>query len=206
MPFIPSVSSRLTVPEIAADLRIGRLKVYEMLTRNIIPGIRVGRTWIVTRYAYEQWKANCGTQKPIPSSGKRISAAPLDRFSIEAVCLGFAGWLPCGPRFFFVGLVFLAVASIRLRLRYFRRRRILFRFGCGVQLVSPDRVAVVTIHRSDGGNSKANLAGLVLPHQADTGSWQLADRVPVFYVPDKMPPILRCRADDDPGAQREERS
>ena len=52
---------RLTVDQIAKDLRIGRSKVYEMLEARIIPNIRVGRTWIVTRNAYDLWKRNCGT-------------------------------------------------------------------------------------------------------------------------------------------------
>jgi excisionase family DNA binding protein len=64
-------SSRLTVSQIAADLSIGRLKVYEMLEGNIIPNIRLGRTWIVTRSAYEQWKSHCGTSLA-PASGKTL--------------------------------------------------------------------------------------------------------------------------------------
>ena len=55
-------SARLTVPEIAQRLGIGRLAVYAMLERGIIPGIRLGRRWIITRHAYEQWERTCGTR------------------------------------------------------------------------------------------------------------------------------------------------
>jgi excisionase family DNA binding protein len=56
-------SSRISVPEIARRLHIGRLAVYEMLEQGIIPGIRLGRRWIITRYAYEQWERTCGTRR-----------------------------------------------------------------------------------------------------------------------------------------------
>jgi excisionase family DNA binding protein len=58
----------IQVPEIARRLGVGRLKVYAMLEDRIIPGIRVGRKWIVTRYAYEQWERTCGA----PSSSARL--------------------------------------------------------------------------------------------------------------------------------------
>ena len=55
-----TTSSRITVPEIASRLSIGRVAVYGMLEHGIIPAIRVGRRWIVTRYAYERWERTCG--------------------------------------------------------------------------------------------------------------------------------------------------
>jgi excisionase family DNA binding protein len=55
-----SLSTRITVPEIARRLEIGRLAVYAMLEQGIVPGIRFGRRWIITRHAYEQWERNCG--------------------------------------------------------------------------------------------------------------------------------------------------
>jgi excisionase family DNA binding protein len=55
-------SSRISVPEIARRLSIGRLAVYAMLEQGIMPGIRLGRRWIVTRHAYEQWEHTCGMQ------------------------------------------------------------------------------------------------------------------------------------------------
>jgi excisionase family DNA binding protein len=50
----------MTVPEIAHRLGIGRLTVYDMLEKQIIPAIRLGRRWIITRYSYEQWEKTCG--------------------------------------------------------------------------------------------------------------------------------------------------
>ena len=61
-------SGRITVPEIAERLGIGRLKVYAMLKQRFLPGIRVGRQWIVTRHAYEQWERTCGM---LPGTGLR---------------------------------------------------------------------------------------------------------------------------------------
>ena len=55
-----TVSSRISVEEIAARLNIGRLAVYAMLEQGIIPGVRLGRRWIITRHAYEQWERTCG--------------------------------------------------------------------------------------------------------------------------------------------------
>lgn len=55
-----SASGRISVPEIAHRLQIGRMAVYSMLEQGILPGIRVGRRWIVTRRAYETWEEKCG--------------------------------------------------------------------------------------------------------------------------------------------------
>jgi excisionase family DNA binding protein len=52
--------ARMTVEEIADRLNIGRLAVYAMLEQGIIPAIRVGRRWIVTRHAFENWERTCG--------------------------------------------------------------------------------------------------------------------------------------------------
>jgi excisionase family DNA binding protein len=51
---------RITVPEIAQRLGIGRLAVYAMLEQGIIPAVRLGRRWIITWHAYEQWERTCG--------------------------------------------------------------------------------------------------------------------------------------------------
>jgi excisionase family DNA binding protein len=50
------------VEEIAWRLGIGRLAVYDMLGHGVLPGIRVGRKWIITRHAYEAWERTCGTR------------------------------------------------------------------------------------------------------------------------------------------------
>ena len=54
------MSARISIPEIARRLDIGRLAVYSMLEQGLLPGIRLGRRWIVTRHAYEQWERTCG--------------------------------------------------------------------------------------------------------------------------------------------------
>ena len=51
---------RISVVEIAQRLNIGRQAVYSMLELGIIPGVRLGRRWIVTRHAYMQWERSCG--------------------------------------------------------------------------------------------------------------------------------------------------
>jgi excisionase family DNA binding protein len=52
--------ARMTVGEIAHRLDIGRLAVYTMLEQGIIPAIRLGRRWIVTRHSFENWERTCG--------------------------------------------------------------------------------------------------------------------------------------------------
>jgi excisionase family DNA binding protein len=59
---VDPTSGRISVPEIAKRLNIGRLAVYAMLEQKIIPGVRLGRRWIVTRHAYLEWERTCGTQ------------------------------------------------------------------------------------------------------------------------------------------------
>jgi excisionase family DNA binding protein len=54
------LSSRMSVEEVATRLNIGRLAVYAMLDQGILPGVRVGRRWIITRHAYDQWERTCG--------------------------------------------------------------------------------------------------------------------------------------------------
>ena len=53
-------SSRMSIPEIANRLSVGRIAVYTMLEQGIIPAIRLGRRWIVTRHAFENWERTCG--------------------------------------------------------------------------------------------------------------------------------------------------
>ena len=56
------IPGRIAVPEIADRLNIGRIAVYAMLEQGLLPGIRPGRRWIITRHAYEQWERTCGTR------------------------------------------------------------------------------------------------------------------------------------------------
>ena len=56
-------AGRITVEEIAKRLGIGRLAVYYMLEQRIIPAVRLGRRWIITRHAYDHWEHTCGTER-----------------------------------------------------------------------------------------------------------------------------------------------
>jgi excisionase family DNA binding protein len=52
---------RISVAEIAKRLSIGRVAVYKLLGHRVIPAIRLGRRWLVTRHSYEQWEQRCGS-------------------------------------------------------------------------------------------------------------------------------------------------
>jgi excisionase family DNA binding protein len=56
------LTSRMTVPEIAGRLALGEMAVYRMLEEKIIPAVRVGKRWVVTRKAFEKWEESCGLQ------------------------------------------------------------------------------------------------------------------------------------------------
>lgn len=64
--------SRMSVPEIARRLDIGRLAVYAMLEQGILPGIRLGRRWIITRCAYAQWERTCGMRRGAATSDEAV--------------------------------------------------------------------------------------------------------------------------------------
>jgi excisionase family DNA binding protein len=61
-------SSRVTVTEICTDLQLGRQRVYKLLELKVIPNVRTGRTWLVTRNAYQAWKSTCGTERRLIAS------------------------------------------------------------------------------------------------------------------------------------------
>jgi excisionase family DNA binding protein len=67
---VDSPSSRISVLEIARRLSIGRLAVYSMLEQGIMPGLRLGRRWIITRDAYLTWERTCGLRAGTGLSGK----------------------------------------------------------------------------------------------------------------------------------------
>ena len=62
-----TTNCRIGIPEIASRLGIGRLAVYSMLEQGIIPGVRLGRRWIVTHAAFELWEQTCGHPRPTSS-------------------------------------------------------------------------------------------------------------------------------------------
>ena len=61
-------NSRISALEIARRLNVGRLAVYSMLKQRIIPGVRLGRRWIITRHADLAWERTCGLR----AGGSRI--------------------------------------------------------------------------------------------------------------------------------------
>ena len=65
------MSSRMLIPEIANRLSVGRLAVYTMLEQGIIPAVRLGRRWIVTRHAFENWERTCGMPTGLPREPER---------------------------------------------------------------------------------------------------------------------------------------
>lgn len=62
--------SRLTVADISSRLNIGRLSVYSMLKKGILPGIRVGQRWIITAAAFEKWEQSCGLKETASAVSK----------------------------------------------------------------------------------------------------------------------------------------
>jgi excisionase family DNA binding protein len=55
-----SKPTSIRIPEIASRLKIGRLAVYDMLEKGVIPAIRINRRWLISRYAYERWERTIG--------------------------------------------------------------------------------------------------------------------------------------------------
>ena len=50
----------ITIPEIAERLDVCEETVYDMCKRHVIPSIRPGRRFIISRAAYEKWEATIG--------------------------------------------------------------------------------------------------------------------------------------------------
>jgi excisionase family DNA binding protein len=70
---MPTESNRISVPEIAKRLSVGRLAVYSMLEKGVIPAIRLGRRWLITRYAYLAWERSCGEREAFLVDPNRAS-------------------------------------------------------------------------------------------------------------------------------------
>lgn len=66
--------NRLSVDEVAKHLGLGQQAVYAMLEQGKMPGIRVGRRWIITRLAYEKWEQSCGMSSAGKSAAKGSDA------------------------------------------------------------------------------------------------------------------------------------
>jgi excisionase family DNA binding protein len=61
-------TARIKVDEIARRLSVGRLAIYELLEQGEIPAIRLGRRWLITRFAYDDWEHKCGTRHVRPQT------------------------------------------------------------------------------------------------------------------------------------------
>jgi excisionase family DNA binding protein len=69
-----SIGGRISVAEIAARLSIGRAAVYKILEEHVVPGIRLGKRWLVTRNAYEAWERRCGQENAFSIDGNGLTA------------------------------------------------------------------------------------------------------------------------------------
>ncbi|MCZ2109417.1 MAG: helix-turn-helix domain-containing protein [Dehalococcoidia bacterium] len=61
--FTDLAADLLTVPETARILRISRNLAYELVARNEIPAIRLGRVIRVSRYSLNEWIASQAAQR-----------------------------------------------------------------------------------------------------------------------------------------------
>lgn len=50
----------ITIPEIAERLDVCEETVYDLCKRHVIPSIRPGRRFIISRTAYEKWEGTIG--------------------------------------------------------------------------------------------------------------------------------------------------
>jgi excisionase family DNA binding protein len=55
-----SVRTTITVPEMAQRIGVCEPKVRALLRDGVIPNIRHGRLYIVSRYAFERWEQSIG--------------------------------------------------------------------------------------------------------------------------------------------------
>ena|SRR5579871_1784704 len=59
----PQSHTTITIPEIADRLDVCEETVYDLCKRHVIPSIRPGRRFIISRAAYEKWETTIG-EKP----------------------------------------------------------------------------------------------------------------------------------------------
>jgi excisionase family DNA binding protein len=59
------MKARMTPKDVAKRLSVGTRTVYTMLEQGILPGIRIGKRWLITRHAYEQWEGSCGMRTKV---------------------------------------------------------------------------------------------------------------------------------------------
>lgn len=57
----------ITVAGMAMELGVGQRKIYAMLRENLIPHIRAGALYLVSRAAWDLWLSTLGIQQPSTS-------------------------------------------------------------------------------------------------------------------------------------------
>jgi len=90
---------KISIPEIAGRLLVGRMAVYQLLESRTIPANRLGWRRIVTRHAYEQVEKTCGMSGAVhisrPALKQAWSLRPLFRRHANGALL--AGQDPMRP-------------------------------------------------------------------------------------------------------------
>src|SRR5689334_23289464 len=71
-----AMNARMTPQNVAKRLNIGTRAVYKMLEEGVLPGIRIGQRWLITRHAYEQWESTCGMRTKVDGSLAGLSGQP----------------------------------------------------------------------------------------------------------------------------------
>ena len=57
----------ITVADMALELGVGQRKIYAMLRENLIPHIRAGALYLVSRAAWDLWLSTLGIPQPSTS-------------------------------------------------------------------------------------------------------------------------------------------
>ena len=69
----------VTVREISERLGICEETVYDMLRGQVIPNIRYGRRFIISRDAYQRWEASIGETKAPAMAATSVTTLPKAR-------------------------------------------------------------------------------------------------------------------------------
>jgi excisionase family DNA binding protein len=69
-----SAEGRISIDEMAAFLAVGKATVYAMLNQRIIPAIKVGKRFIVTRHAFNAWEQTCGKEVDVANGVQKLAA------------------------------------------------------------------------------------------------------------------------------------
>ena len=56
----PPLCTSIGIPEMSKIMGVGRDLTYDMLERNIIPNVRPGKRFIVSRHAFDAWWKSAG--------------------------------------------------------------------------------------------------------------------------------------------------